>query len=75
MAARDVTLGSSGSVAITAPTVAGYRFVCWVASSTQGWVGSTYFELPYSASTRIWRYGSGTGVVKGTALYVRDGAP
>lgn len=61
-------------VAITAPTVSGYTFVCWVATATSGWVASTYVANPTAASTDIWNTttnGTGNGNVNAYALYMR----
>ena len=68
------TQGSSSSTQ-TAPTVSGYTFVSWVASTTSGWVGYVYAEHPDNASTKFWTgygQGSGTGNVWVQALYVRS---
>lgn len=58
---------------IAAPTVDGYRFACWLACVTDGWVGTCYIEQPTSAATRTWyigqRWGTGGGAVKCYALY------
>lgn len=62
-------------VAVSAPTVSGYTFLCWLTSCTGGWTGTTYFQNPQSASTSLWNatYGqSGTGTAYAYAMYVRD---
>lgn len=73
-----VTVGKVfGSYAsLSAPSVSGYTFLCWVGSATTGWVGGTYIESMNSASTRIWvsasTESSGTGSVNAWALYVQN---
>lgn len=73
-----VTVGKAfGShVSLSAPSVSGYTFLCWVGSTTTGWVGGTYIESMNSASTRIWvcasTESSGTGDVNAWALYVEN---
>lgn len=62
-------------VAVNAPTVSGYSFLCWFTSCTGGWTGTTYFQNPQAASTNLWNgtYGqSGTGTAYAYAMYVRD---
>lgn len=62
-------------VAVSAPTVSGYTFLCWFTSCTGGWTGTTYFQNPQAASTNLWNgtYGqSGTGTAYAYAMYVRD---
>lgn len=66
------TTGSS--LAITADTVSGHTFVCWLQPATSGWIGSVYVEDPTVTSTKIWVSGVGsqstqTGAVRITALY------
>lgn len=46
------TRGNMGSV--TAPNVAGYKFLCWVSVYSNGWVGSPYASAPYAQTTSIW---------------------
>lgn len=60
---------------VTAPTVAGYRFVCWVACVSVGWVGICYIEQPTLMTSKVWyitqRWNSGGGEVHCFALYAR----
>lgn len=73
-----VTVGKifGSYVSLSAPSVSGYTFLCWVGSATTGWVGGTYIESMNSASTRIWvcasTESSGTGGVNAWALYVQN---
>ncbi|MBQ1296915.1 MAG: hypothetical protein IIY21_22915 [Clostridiales bacterium] len=73
-----VTVGKvfGSYVSLSAPSVSGYTFLCWVGSATTGWVGGTYIESMNSASTRIWvcasTESSGTGNVNAWALYVQN---
>ena len=39
---------------VTAPTVEGYRFVCWVACVSVGWVGICYIEQPTNTTSKVW---------------------
>ena len=69
-------MSSTSDGNITAPTVAGYRFVCWVACVSVSWVGTCYIEQPASATTRTWyvtqRWNSGGGQIHCYALYVHQ---
>ena len=61
---------------VTAPMVAGYRFVCWVACVSVGWVGICYIEQPTLMTSKVWyitqRWNSGGGEVHCFALYVHQ---
>lgn len=60
------------NVSITAPTISGYTFVCWVAVATDGWIGSCYVQNALAVTTNIWNAStgqSGSGTVNATALY------
>lgn len=61
---------------VTAPTVDGYRFVCWVACVSVGWVGICYIEQPTNMTSKVWyitqRWNSGGGEVHCFALYVHQ---
>lgn len=39
---------------VTAPTVTDYTFVAWVATATQGWVGSVYPAQPTAQTATFW---------------------
>lgn len=63
---------------MTAPTVAGYRFLCWVACVSVGWVGICYIEHPTNMASKVWyvtqllNTGAGGGKVNCFALYVHQ---
>lgn len=57
------------SHAITAPSIDGRVFMCWVSASTRGWVGSVYIEDPSRASANVWKSVGTGGVVDCYALY------
>ena len=42
------------NVSITAPTITGYRFICWIGCSTNGWVSWSYIDTPLSSTAKIW---------------------
>lgn len=68
------TKGSHASV--TAGSVSGYTFICWVNVMTSGWVGSCYIQSPLKATTNIWVSAStdtsGTGQADVCALYAKN---
>lgn len=78
VAGKTISIGKaqgSSSSTQTAPTVSGYTFVSWVASTTSGWVGYVYPEHPDNATTKFWTgygSGSGSGNVWVQALYYRS---
>ena len=71
----EVVSGQSDGT-VTAPTVAGYRFLCWVACVSVGWVGICYIEQATKMTSRVWyvtqRWNSGGGEVHCFALYVHQ---
>ncbi len=71
----EVVSGTSDGT-VTAPTVAGYRFVCWMACVSVGWVGICYIEQPTLMTSKVWyitqRWNSGGGEVHCFALYVHQ---
>lgn len=72
---KSIGKASGSHVAISAPTVSGYTFVCWLGSATSGWAGSTYIQNMSATSTHIWnptQGQSGTGDVIAFALYVKN---
>ena len=78
MTVRQVTttVNKTGGVSanITAPTVSGFTFVCWLQPATTGWVGAPYVENPMNSTSRVWQFNntmftSGAGNVTVTALY------
>lgn len=72
---RSINKASGSHVSISAPTVNGYSFLCWISSATSGWVGATYVQTITSQNTNIWVAApnlSGTGDVIAFALYVKN---
>lgn len=65
-----ITSSTSNGITITPPTVSGYKFVCWIGTSSEGNVFATYIG---QGSNRVWWVGSTpTGThIDCTALYVR----
>lgn len=62
---------------LTAPTVAGYTFVCWVYATTSGWTGYVSPATPTAAATNFWvQYSSSpstdTGGITGFAIYAAN---
>ena len=71
---RQVTassVGNLGNKTVTAPTVSGYQFVCWLQAASSGTVRAGYMENPASATTRVWNTNSNTTTYVCTALYVK----
>lgn len=69
-----LTFGSN--VQLTAPTVTGYTFVCWVGASTVGWVGNVHPRSYEQPTTTFWNATtgttSGTGTIEAYALFVKN---
>lgn len=62
---------------LTAPTITGYTFVCWIHVSTHGWFGSVYPEIGNSQTTNFWLAATPgpngqNGEIRAWALYVRN---
>ena len=60
-------------VSVTAPSVSGYKFLCWAQVATNGWVGYVYPSAPLSATCNMWNATtglSGTGRIDCIALYI-----
>ena len=51
---RATLEANNNHVAITAPIVTGYNFVCWAGVTSTGWVGWSNIEHYDRASTNIW---------------------
>lgn len=70
--AVDATIpaGVGKYVRVAAPSVAGYRFVCWLCATTSGWVGHVYIAYPPSAEQSIWNNSANGGAVQAFALYL-----
>ena len=65
------------TVKITAPSVPGYNFVCWIGAASQGFVRGCYIDTPDNPSADIWFTQStidvrDTSIVAAYALYVKD---
>ena len=69
---------SAAHIAINAPQVLGYKFVCWVNVSTQGFVKSCYIDMPDIPNANIWFTQSTMDINSNAtsavayALYVKD---
>ena len=65
-----INSSTSNGITVTPPTVSGYKFVCWVSTSSEGSVFATYIG---QATNKAWWVGSTpTGShIDCTALYVR----
>lgn len=74
----EVPKSESGAcIAISAPQVLGYKFVCWASVASQGFVKSCYIDRPDNSNATIWftqtTVDLGDDVsVNAYALYVRD---
>ena len=71
-----ITRAHGSNSNITAQTVEGYTFLCWLSVVSNGWIGNLYIERQDVASTRVWsaNYGysdTGTGQYVAYALYVK----
>ena len=58
---RDITLPANASSAgykDHAQVPAGYEFLCWVESISDGWVGDVYPSAPSSPITNFWITGA-----------------
>ena len=66
-----VASGNSSPTNITFTAPSGYKFLCWVGVSSQGFVGSPYLESYTSSSTKIWDNHPGAGTYRGVALCVK----
>ena len=68
---KTAATGSS----VTADTINGYTFVCWLGCASSGWVGATYLQDMDAATTKVWfvysAYSSG-GTVLTWALYRKN---
>lgn len=68
---------NAARVEITAPSVPGYNFVCWIGAASQGFVRGCYIDLPGNPSANIWFTQStidvsDINIVVAYALYVKD---
>lgn len=67
---------NAATVKITAPSVPGYNFVCWLGAASQGFVRGCYIDAPDNPSAGIWFTQStidvsDTNIVVAYALYVK----
>lgn len=60
----------SNSVSLTAPSVAGYSFFCWIGAFSSGSVVTLNFANPGSASSSVWRPGPTTSSLSITAFAI-----
>lgn len=71
-----VTPSGGSSTGITAKSVSGYTFLCWIGFSSNGWVGSPYVPDFSSPSQIIWDNGYTTTTSNhkyaGYALYIKN---
>jgi hypothetical protein len=67
-----VSLSNSNQAPVTAPTVPGYSFICWISSVSMGWIGFTSIGVPTSPSDNVYSDAVRTGDVLCTALYQRS---
>lgn len=69
----SVTVNATATAKITAPVArSGFKFLCWIAMATVGYIGAFYAENPTSATTTCWGVvpGGDSGRLKAYALYV-----
>lgn len=64
-------------VTITAPTVPGYSFICWIGAASHGFVRGCYIDMPDNSNANIWFTQSTMDVGDGNsvtayALYMKD---
>lgn len=72
-----ITRSNGSRSSITAPSVNGYTFLCWISAVSNGWIGNVYIENPTAITSNIWsaNYGysdSTNGTVYACALYVHN---
>lgn len=68
---------NAASVKITAPSVPGYNFVCWIGSASHGFIKDCYIDMPDNPSADIWFTQSTVDISDGNsvtayALYMKD---
>ena len=69
---RSVTVNSVAATSyktITAPTVSGYEFVCWIGSASSGSVHPTYINNPDAGVASVWNASSVVCNIQCWALY------
>lgn len=68
---------NAARVEITAPSVPGYNFVCWIGAASHGFVRGCYIDMPDNPSATIWFTQSTVDIgdsnsVTAYALYVKN---
>ena len=68
---------NAATVKITAPSVPGYNFVCWIGAASHGFVRGCYIDTPDRSIATIWFTQSTVDIGDGNcvaayALYVKD---
>jgi hypothetical protein len=75
LTAKTITVSArsgTSSYSITAPSVSGYQFVCWVMSASNGNVYPTYIASATNSSATVWAVNPTNNTsIACTALYVR----
>ena len=72
-----VPKAENAAIAITAPNVSEYSFVCWIGVASQGFVKGCYIDTPNSPTATIWFANTTVDIgddtsVNAYALYVKD---
>ena len=72
-----VPKAENAAIAITAPNVSEYSFVCWIGVASQGFVKSCYIDRPDKPNSTIWFANTTVDIgddtsVNAYALYVKD---
>lgn len=72
-----VPKAENAAIAITAPNVSEYSFVCWIGAASQGFVKDCYIDKPDSSTAAIWFTQSTVDIsdsnrVTAYALYVKN---
>lgn len=72
-----VPKAENAAIAITAPNVSEYSFVCWIGAASQGFVKGCYIDTPDRPTASIWFTQSTVNMVgdqyaSAYALYVKD---
>lgn len=63
---------------VSAPSVPGYTFQCWIGSQTNGFISTTYMSSKLNSNGQIWVYApqwtiaNSSNSVSATALYIKN---
>lgn len=63
---------------VSAPSVPGYTFKCWIGSQTNGFIGTTYMSDKLKSNGQVWAYApqwaitNDSNSVTATALYIKN---